>query len=243
MIKELTVVTAWQKALMHNNSSIPEVAIVDYGIGNLFSVKHACTQVGLKSEITSSKEKILESDAVILPGVGAFGDAMETLAKLDLIDTLKEAALSGKPFLGICLGMQLIMSESHEFGRHEGLGIFKGSVVRFDNPVDDKGRKLKVPHVGWNRIYKSRHPDTWKDTVLNELDDKDFMYFVHSFYVKPDNPDVVLSRSQYGNVEFCSSLNYKNIYACQFHPERSGSKGLQIYRNLLKIILDKRDAR
>lgn len=222
---------------MHNNS-IPEVAIVDYGLGNLFSVKHACDKAGLKSEITSSKGKILESDAVILPGVGAFGDAMETLAKLDLINPLKEVALSGKPFLGICLGMQLIMSESCEFGHYEGLGIIKGSVVHFDNPVDDKGRKLKVPHIGWNCIYKSRRPDLWEDTILNELDDNDFMYFVHSFYVKPDNPDVVLSKSQYGNIEFCSSLNYKNVYACQFHPERSGIKGLQIYKNLLGKILN-----
>ncbi len=212
----------------------PRVTIVDHGLGNLFSVKHACNKVGLNAEITNSKKEILHSDAVILPGVGAFGDAMQTLCRLDLIETLHEFALS-KPFMGICLGMQLLMSESPEFGCQEGLGIIKGKTIRFDNPTDDNGKILKVPHVGWNRVCHI-HDQKREDTLLKGLDNNEFMYFIHSFYVKPDDPDVVLSVSRYGNAEFCSSLHSKNIFACQFHPERSGKEGLKIYRNLLKMI-------
>ena len=212
----------------------PKVVIVDHGLGNLFSVKHACNKVGLDAEITNSKKEILHSDAVILPGVGAFGDAMQTLRSLDLIETLHDVALS-KPFMGICLGMQLLMSESTEFGCQEGLGIIKGRTIRFDNPTDDDGKILKVPHVGWNRVCKP-HDEKWADTLLKGLDNNEFMYFIHSFYVKPDDPDVVSSVSRYGNAEFCSSLHSKNIFACQFHPERSGKEGLKIYRNLLKMI-------
>jgi len=212
----------------------PKVVIVDHGLGNLFSVKHACNKVGLDAEITNSKKEILHSDAVILPGVGAFGDAMQTLRSLDLIETLHDVALS-KPFIGICLGMQLLMSESTEFGCQEGLGIIKGRTIRFDNPTDDDGKILKVPHVGWNRVCKP-HDEEWADTLLKGLDNNEFMYFIHSFYVKPDDPDVVLSVSRYGNAEFCSSLHSKNIFACQFHPERSGKEGLKIYRNLLKMM-------
>lgn len=222
---------------------VSEVSIVDYGLGNLFSVKHACKKAGFDAEITSSKEDILKSDAVILPGVGAFGNAMETLKNLELADTLKEAALSGKPFLGICLGMQLLMSESDEFGNHQGLDIIKGSVVRFDKPVDDKGKRLKVPQVGWNTINvfdSSLHNGTWEGSIFEGIDSGEFMYFVHSFYVKPDDPDVVLSTSEYGNIQFCSGLNYKNIYACQFHPERSGIKGLQVYHNFFNLIRNAR---
>ena len=212
----------------------PRVVIVDHGLGNLFSVKHACNKVGLDAEITDSKKEILHSDAVILPGVGAFGDAMQTLRSLDLIETLHDVALS-KPFMGISLGMQLLMSESSEFGCQEGLGIIKGRVIKFDNPTDDDGKTLKVPHIGWNRVCKP-HDEGWADTLLKGLDNNEFMYFIHSFYVKPDDPDVVLSVSRHGNAEFCSSLHSKNIFACQFHPERSGKEGLKIYRNLLKMI-------
>jgi len=212
----------------------PRVVIVDHGVGNLFSVKHACNRVGLDAEITNSKKEILHSDAVILPGVGAFGDAMQTLRRLDLVETLQEAALT-KPFIGICLGMQLLMSESTEFGCQEGLGVIKGRVIPFDNPTDDNGKILKVPHVGWNRVQQL-YDEQWEDTLLKGLGNGEFMYFVHSFCVKPEDSDVVLSVSRYGNAEFCSSLRRNNIFACQFHPERSGEEGLRIYRNLSKMI-------
>src|SRR3990172_8761912 len=128
-----------------------QVAIVDYGIGNLFSVKHACEQAGIHASVTHSCSEILQASAVILPGVGAFGDAMETLGKLDLVSVLRDIAASGKPLVGICLGMQLLMTESHEFGWHRGLGIIEGEVVRLEEAVHGD-RVLKVPHVGWNRI-------------------------------------------------------------------------------------------
>lgn len=215
------------------------VAIVDYGMGNLFSVKHACENIGLTGILTSSREEINSADAVILPGVGAFGDAMNTLKELGLADVLCGIAGSGKPFLAICLGMQLLMSKSTEFGSNEGLNIIRGDVKRFKNPIDTRGRRLKVPQVGWNRICKPTHRrgnDAWSATLLNGLDEGEYMYFVHSFYTEPEDKDVVLSESLYGDIKFCSSLSYKNIFACQFHPERSALDGLKIYKNFsLKI--------
>ena len=178
----------------------------------------------------------MDSDAVILPGVGAFGDAMAALRRLDLVRPLQDIAVSDTPLIGICLGVQLLMAESFEFGRHKGLEMIKGTVVRFDHPVEE-GRELKVPQVGWNRI-KQAHP--WSNTLLEGLADGEFMYFVHSFIVQPEDPNVILSTSRYGQIEFCSSLQYRNIFACQFHPERSGPKGLQIYRNLACLIQERK---
>jgi glutamine amidotransferase len=223
-----------------------KAAIVDYGLGNLFSVKHACEHVRMQAVITSSKDEIFHADVVILPGVGAFGDAIAALKRLDLMNPLKEIAASDKPLIGICLGMQLLMTESFEFGHHKGLGIIVGPVVKFEDPVGALG-KLKVPQVGWNRIYektgrrtrqqgKGTSQDSWSASPLQGLDDGEFMYFVHSYYAKPEDPDVVLSASCYGNVEFCSSLRHRNIFASQFHPERSGLQGLHIYRNVASLI-------
>ena len=216
----------------------PNVVIVDYGVGNLFSVKHACNNVGMQASITADKQEILSADAVILPGVGAFGDAVESLRKLDLIHVLKDVAISSKPFVGICLGMHLLMDESEEFGSHQGLGIIKGSVIRFDNPVGISEKRLKVPHVGWGRIHRNIdiRCNSWNSSVLEGLPDGEFMYFVHSFYVKPEHSDIILSNTEYGNVEFCSSLQSRNIFACQFHPERSGLQGLKIYSKLASFI-------
>ena len=219
-------------------SNKPNVAIVNYGVGNLFSVQHACNNVGIKACITSHKQEILSADAVILPGVGAFGNAIESLRKLDLIHVLKDVATSSKPFVGICLGMHLLMDESEEFGSYQGLGIIKGSVIRFDNPVGVFGKRLKVPHVGWGCIHKNidTRGNSWETSMLRGLSDGECMYFVHSFYVKPKNQNIVLSNTQYGNVEFCSSLQSRNIFACQFHPERSGLQGLKIYSKLASFI-------
>ncbi len=204
---------------------MPEVAIVDYGMGNLFSVNRACAQVGLDSIITDSAREIAAADAVILPGVGAFGDAMTALRQRGLVDVLREAAAREKPLLGICLGMQLLMSVSEEFGRHEGLGIIEGEVIRL---TVDSG--FKVPHVGWNQLRQSPGA-LWQHSLLNGLADGEFMYFVHSFCVKPKLPQLALATTHYGTFEFCSSLAHGQVFACQFHPERSGRQGLQIYRN------------
>jgi glutamine amidotransferase len=215
------------------------IAIVDFGLGNLYSVKQACAHVGLSAAITASKAEVLAADAIILPGVGAYGDAMATLGKLGLVSAIREFVASGRPLVGICLGMQLLMSGSDEFGHQEGLGIIPGRVVRFQDPMLGD-RKLKVPQIGWNGIYRPRPghagADPWMGTFLDAVPDGEPMYFVHSYVVQPDDAGVVLSTTRYGNVEFCSSLRYGNVVACQFHPERSGPEGLKIYRNLARMI-------
>lgn len=214
------------------------VAIVDYGRGNLFSVKHACEQAGLVADITSRPAEILAAGAVVLPGVGAFGDAMATLSTLDLVGCLKDVAASGKILFGVCLGMQLLMSESREFGRHRGLGLIDGEVVRLPD-VDAGGEPVKVPQVGWNRIGSpdpARSASRWPGTPLEGLAEGEYMYFVHSFYCRPSDPGVVLSTTRYGGAEFCSTLRSGNIFACQFHPERSSFQGIRVYRNLSTLI-------
>lgn len=238
-------------------SAAPNVAIVDYGMGNLFSVRQACLHAGLEAQITASQRLIQSADAIILPGVGAFGDAMAALDRLDLVAPLLDYVATGNPFVGICLGMQLMMTESQEFGRHQGLGIIDGEVARLaessmessmdssmDSPMDSPmgGHKLKVPQVGWNRIFSLGHsnprsPTTgssqqWRGSLLDGIDDGAYMYFVHSFYTKPADPKVELSNTRYGDAEFCSSFLRGNVFGCQFHPERSGSQGLRIYQNL-----------
>ena len=210
----------------------PKVAIVDYALGNLYSIQHACERVGLEAKITASKEEILRADAVLLPGMGAYGDAMQTLHKLDLVSVLREVAASGRPLVGICLGIQLLLSESLEFGKHPGLGIVPGSVVPLQHP-NENGRALKVPQIGWNQINPAR---SWRGTPLENVPNGEYMYFVHSFVPQPEDSSVVLSTTNYGGIEFCSSLQFKNIFACLFHPERSGVQGLKIYENLARQI-------
>jgi glutamine amidotransferase len=202
-------------------------------MGNLFSVKNACEAVGLDCQITSDKNQILSVNALILPGVGAFGDAMRALGKLDLIEPLRDLVSAGIPLMGICLGMQLVMSESEEFGSHQGLSLIPGPVVRF-RPAGDPNA-CKVPQVGWNGIYAppERAPveSAWQNTPLETLRQNSYFYFVHSYYARPERPNCILSMTRYAGIEFCSCLQSNNIFACQFHPERSGPLGLSIYRN------------
>jgi len=208
--------------------SFPKVAIVDYALGNLYSIKHACERVGLESIITSSRDEILQADGVLLPGMGAYGEAMQTLHKLDLVTVLQDYVASGRPLIGICLGIQLLLTESYEFGNHKGLGIIEGAVIPLDHPHEGE-RELKIPQVGWNQLHALR---SWNDTPLEDIPNNEYMYFVHSFVPKPQDVNVVLSTTNYGGVEFCSSIQQKNIFACLFHPERSGIAGLRIYQNL-----------
>jgi len=219
-------------------------AIVDYGLGNLYSVKHACEHVGMRASITTAKQEIRAADVVILPGVGAFGDAMAALRRLDLVVLLQDVAASGKILMGVCLGLQLLMTESFEFGAHAGLSIIDGPVRRFDNPVENHTR-LKVPHVGWNKVYSrsaaSSDPwprvtgNGWKGTPLEDVAEGEYLYFVHSFYAQPKDPEVVLATARYGHIEFCASLMRGNVFATQFHPERSGPAGLHIYRKIASL--------
>lgn len=208
-------------------SGRPTVAVVDYGMGNLFSVCHACAHAGMDAYVTDRPADIATADAVLLPGVGAFGDAMVSLRARDLVSPLCDRSRSGKLLVGVCLGQQLLMTESHEFGRHRGLGLIEGDVVRFSET--DAGRPVKVPHVGWDRVRRPGAEDAWAGTPLAGRPDGVTMYFVHSFYTRPADPRVALAWSRYGGTEFCAALRSGNTFAFQFHPERSGPEGMRVY--------------
>lgn len=207
-------------------------------MGNLFSVKNACEHAGMQAEITSDRKIVMASEAVILPGVGAYGDAMDALRRRDLVQLLRDLATEGRPLIGICLGMQLVMSGSDEFGWHEGLGLIRGRVVRFEKP-GESGRSLKVPQIGWNRVYRAG--PAWEGGLLDGLKEGVHMYFVHSFYAKPEE-DVAVCMSRYGQIEFCSGLRKGGVWAFQFHPERSGPDGLRMYYNLAKWLNQREQA-
>ena len=203
--------------------------IVDYELGNLFSVQQACLHVGLDAEISNDPAKIAAADGLILPGVGAFGSAMANLRRRGIEQPLKEQVAAGKPFLGICLGLQLLFTHSLEFDSQEqGLDLLPGTVIRI--PAEIRGVKTRVPQIGWNQItpppFKS-----WKGTPLQHLADQSYMYFVHSFYVVPEEPGDVLTVTNYQGLEYCSGVKRDNILAFQFHPEKSGPEGVQVYRN------------
>ncbi|MFT4847956.1 MAG: glutamine amidotransferase [Sediminicola sp.] len=203
------------------------VVIIDYQLGNLFSVNQALVNIGLDVLISSDPKDIERADAIVLPGVGAFGNAMTNLNKLGLSQPIKDFVLGGKPFLGICLGLQLLFSTSEEFGASEGLDLIKGKVKRFSNEV--KSKTIRVPQIAWNTIEKPQK-DRWERTPLEKIRENEHMYFVHSYYVAPDDESVVLTTTTYGGMSYVSSIFKKNIFACQFHPEKSASEGLKIYR-------------
>ena len=212
-----------------------DVAIIDLNLSNLHSVNSACKKVGLRSIITSDKKIISEARAIILPGVGSFHEGMKRLKALKLDKIIKESIKHNKPFLGICLGMQLLYSVSYEFGQTRGLSIFKGHVKNFKF-YKDSYFKYPVPHVGWNKIYVDKKINKPKSNILKNIKNKEFMYFVHSYFVVPDNKAIILTKSNYGKKNFCSSIMTKNILAFQFHPEKSGMEGLKIYKNFKSII-------
>jgi len=196
------------------------IAIIDYGMGNLRSVQKGFERVGREAVVTSDAKTILSAGKVVLPGVGAFTDCMRNLEQNGLIDVVHQSIKSGKPFLGICLGLQLLFTESEEFGISKGLDIIKGRVVRFK--IQDS--TLKVPHMGWNSIsIKRRAP------ALQDVPDNSHVYFVHSFHVVPENKNVIATTTDYG-IEFVSSIWKDNIFAVQFHPEKSQTLGLSILK-------------
>jgi len=210
-----------------------KVVIIDYHLGNLFSVQQACNHLGADAKISSDKNELLAADYAILPGVGAFGDAMETLHELDLVNPIHDFIQQGKPFMGVCLGLQLLFSESEEFGNHKGLNVIEGVTRRFPAKNQDGGL-LKVPQIEWNQV-NTYNGNNWKNSPLQKCNDGDYMYFVHSYYVIPENTKYILSTTTYGGLTYCSSVANGNIFACQFHPERSGEHGLDIYRSFLNI--------
>lgn len=206
------------------------IAIIDFKLSNLFSVEHACQYAGLNSKITSDPSDLSKADGIILPGVGAFADAMKNLEKFGLTQPMLNHVKQGKPFMGVCLGLQLLFEESEEFGIHKGLGVFKGRVVKFPNK-NPKGQALRIPHIGWDRIkIKKTSP------LLSGFHDLDFMYFVHSYFVKPDSSDIIVATTDYDGIEFASAVSKDNIFAVQFHPEKSGKSGPALYKNFSKLI-------
>ncbi len=204
--------------------------IVDTGLSNLHSIQAACYNCKMNFKVSSSPNEVKSSSAIILPGVGSFKKGVKNLKDLKLFDLLREEILEGKPTLGICLGMQLLLNESEEFGLTKGLSVIEGTVKKFDFENDMNN---KIPHIGWNSIINSKI--SWKGTILESVKNLDKMYFVHSYFVKLEDQKQILSETQYGNLKFCSSLKYKNIYATQFHPEKSGPNGLKILSEFKKI--------
>jgi imidazole glycerol-phosphate synthase subunit HisH len=201
------------------------LAIVDYGMGNLRSVQKAFERVGEGAEVTRDADRIRSAAGVVLPGVGAFGACMANLSALGLLEPVREAITAGRPFLGICLGMQLLFDESEEFGPIEGLHILPGRVVRF---APDPGRK--VPHMGWNTLRMTRPVPH-----LAGIADGAYVYFVHSYYPVPSDPAIVATATPYG-VEFASSVVRDNVFACQFHPEKSQTVGLRLLENFVQVV-------
>ena len=212
-----------------------DVAIINLNLSNLHSVSVACTKVGLKSKITSDKKIISKAKSIILPGVGSFSEAMFRIKKLDLENVIKKFISDEKPFLGICLGMQLLFSKSEEFGNSKGLSIFNGNVKKFKlHKINNI--KFPVPNVGWNKIFINLQNKNLKKKFFKNLKKDEFMYFVHSYFVVPKDTKIISSKTKYGKIEFCSSISYKNLLAVQFHPEKSGLKGLKIYKNFRDLI-------
>ncbi len=202
------------------------IAIIDYGAGNIQSVYKALKYIGCECIVTRDKDKILEADGAILPGVGSFGDSMNTMESYGIKDVVKEFVNTGKPFLGICLGLQLLFPESEESPNVKGLDIFKGSVTKIPN-----GHGLKIPHMGWNSI------NILKDEgIFRGIENNSYVYFVHSYYLKAESRDIVAAQTEYG-VTIDAAVSYKNIHATQFHPEKSGEVGLKILRNFADMCL------
>ncbi len=203
----------------------PKIVIVDYGMGNLRNVQKAFEKIGFEARLTRNKSEIRRASAVVLPGVGAFKDCMENLEKYGLVEILHRSVEKGIPYLGICLGLQVLFSESEEFGSHKGLDLIKGKVVRFEPDPEHK-----VPHMGWNTIEKVNEVP-----MLRGVENGDFFYFVHSYYVIPDKADWISSFTTFGK-PFVSSIWKENLFATQFHPEKSQQKGLRILENFVKSI-------
>ncbi len=200
-----------------------EVVIVDYGAGNLRSVTRAVAHAGVEAQVTTDWRAIEDARALILPGVGAAADTMANLRRRELVEPIRAYIASGRPFLGVCMGMQALFDLSEEGGRHECLGVLPGRVVRFP-------QGLTVPHMGWNTLrLRIAHP------VFEGVEDGAYAYFVHSYYAVPADPSVVVAETEYGGVTFPAAVGRGNLLATQFHPEKSGADGLRLYANFLRL--------
>lgn len=205
------------------------IAIIDYGMGNLRSVQKGFEKIGSEAIVTADPRVVLQADRVVLPGVGAFRDCMHNLEQAGFVEPILKVIAEGRPFLGICVGMQLLFSDSVEFGLYSGLNVIPGHVLRFSDQMTVAGEKLKVPQMGWNQLSFKRRPP-----AFDGIEDDSNVYFVHSYYVSPDDCSVIATTTDYG-IEFCSSVWKDNIVATQFHPEKSQAIGLQILKNFAEL--------
>ncbi len=208
----------------------PTVTVLDYGIGNVRSILNALENVGCTATLTRDTVAILESDALILPGVGAFKSGMDNLLKFHLDELIHDFVSTGKVFIGICLGMQMMFEESEEFGITKGLSLVEGKVKKLK-----KENENRLPNVSWNRLIEPQF-NRWENTLLQNSVAKENFYFIHSFVGVPSNHSDILAKSGYGSIEFCAAVQNKNMYGFQFHPEKSGNDGLNIFRNLKTIL-------
>lgn len=211
--------------MININDDKPTVVVVDYGMGNLHSAQKGLEKVGVHAVVSGDPGVVAVADGIVLPGVGAFRDCMANLSQTRLVDSIYDAIATGRPFLGICLGMQLLMTVSEEFGIHNGMDIVRGRVVRFPHE-----RTLKVPHMGWNRVHLTR-----EIPLFDGIPDGSFFYFVHSYYVVPEQDEAVAGITDYG-VKFCSVIAQDNVFATQFHPEKSQPWGLKILENFGRVV-------
>ena len=205
------------------------VTIIDYGAGNILSVQRSFEYLGNSTEVTSDPMRVSKASKVVLPGVGAFPSAMKALKNLGLDDAIKKFVQRERPLLAICLGMQLLMESSEEFGKTSGLGIFKGGVTQI--PASSKKDRIKIPLVGWSEIYK--HPNSdWENSILSDTDEGEAFYFVHSFRTQPTDPSEILAFTKLEDLEICAAIARGYTTGIQFHPEKSAKAGLSIIRNL-----------
>lgn len=206
-----------------------KIAVIDYGMSNMFSIKNALNMLGFDCVVTSDSKCILSADGAILPGVGAFPEAMKRIRQFGLVDSIREFTLSGKPFAGICLGFQLLFDESEEMGKTNGLGIIRGRVKNFLI----KKPSMRIPHVGWNSVKKNKLlTGEYAKGPLKKIDNGEYFYFIHSCYVEPADEMDVCTTTEYADFEFCSSVWRNNIFGCQFHPEKSGDEGIQVLNDI-----------
>lgn len=209
-----------------------KITVIDYGIGNILSVVRALTHCGAEVLLTNSPYDIRNSRALILPGVGAFEDGMRGLRERKILEPIKEYATTGYPFMGICLGMQMMLDVSDEFGMHKGLGLIPGRVVKIENTTIE-GNNQKIPHIGWNKLELSGAD--WNNTILSGVETQSEVYFVHSYTAIPQNNEHRLADTYYGGRQISAVIKKDNLYGCQFHPEKSGTIGLKIIANFIHI--------